>query len=96
MDYTERIKSFILGLALPLLLAVHATPFITGQRLRTPRGHSLSVAAALGWGLSEFGIALGVHAFFFVKYDNHPVAKYIVVALGVLLFFIGVWLVAAH
>ncbi len=87
----ERLKSFLLGIAYPFLLAAVAIPFLTGDRLRI-RGHVLTPLEAFGTGLAQLGAALFIHALFYWRYDNHLEIQYAVLALGVILFGSGVFL----
>jgi hypothetical protein len=89
----DQLKSFILGLAFPLALVVRALPYMDGAEHDAPRwGRSLTPTNAFGYGLWQVGIALCIHAFFYGRYDNHPLLKVTAVALGVISFFVGLYL----
>src|SRR6266498_5462873 len=94
MDYLARIRSFILGLGFPVLLAIHSVFYLAGRSHRSPRGIlHLSDSAAIGWGVFELGMALGLHGFFFEWYENHLLLKHAVIAVGFLMFVAGTYIV---
>ena len=88
----DRIKSFLIGVALPVAVGIIAVPYLTGQQTKTRRGIPLSPAQAFGWGIFLFGMGLCVHAIFFAGYDVHPAAKYVILAAGAVFFGLGLWL----
>jgi hypothetical protein len=91
-DIRDQLKSFVLGIVFPLALAFLAAGYMDGAEHHTR--HRLSVLTpvhAFGHGLWRLGIALGIHAFFFSWYDNHPRIKLAVVAVAVISFFVGLY-----
>ena len=92
-EIKDQLKSFVLGLAFPLAMVVRALPYMNGAEHHAPRsGHALTSTEAFGYGLWQVGFALCTHAFFYGRYDNHPFLKVTAAALGVISFFVGLYL----
>jgi hypothetical protein len=89
---TDRIKSFVLGIVLPLVLLYLAVPYMTGDCLRTRKGNILTPVHALGYGLSYLSWGLCIHAFFYHRYENHTGIKWAIVAAGVISYVAGLYL----
>ena len=80
----NQLKSFVLGVALPVFLAVLALSYMDGGEHRTPRGRlMLTPAHAFGYGLMQLGMALCIHAVFCEWYANRPRLRLAVAMLGV-------------
>jgi hypothetical protein len=90
---TDQLKSFLLGIAFPLAIAVVALSYMDGAEHHAPRwGHALSPMHAFGYGLWQLGIALCIHAVFYGRYENYPRVKFSVVTIGVISFFVGLYM----
>ena len=88
----DQLKSFVLGLALPLALVVRALPYMDGAEHHAPKSGRNLTDHAFGYGLWQVGMALCTHAFFYGRYDNHPFLKVTAAAVGVISFFVGLFL----
>lgn len=88
----EGIRSFLLGIALPLWVALLAVGFITGTQTKTRHGTNLGPPEGLGLGLFLLGMALFTHAFGFLGYRNRPAVKYGLFAAGTAFIIVGLCL----
>ena len=78
---------------LPVVLTLLAIPYLIGHETRSPRrAVPLSPTHAFAWGSLLLGMALCTHAWFFRNYENHPVVKYVVLAVGIASLAISLWL----
>ena len=89
-EIEDRIKSFVIGILFPLFLTCVAVGRMTSNHTRV--GSSLTPLQAFGYGLLPLGMALGIHAFFYQRYDNHPGMKWAVIAVGVVSLVFGTYL----
>jgi hypothetical protein len=89
-EVTGGIKSFVLGVALPLLLTCVAVGDMTAHHTRS--GTPLAPRQAFGYGLWPLGFALCTHAVFYQRYDNHPGIKFGVIAVGFVSLVLGWYL----
>jgi hypothetical protein len=89
----DQLKSFVLGIAFPLALAFLALSYMDGAEHRFGRaGHVLTPIHAFGRGLWQLGIAVCTHAIFYGRYENYPRIKVGVLTVGVVSFFVGLYM----
>ena len=91
-DIIGRVKSFVLGMAFPLILGCFALSYVISGGHRTRAGHIFTPAHSRAYGLWQLGVALCVHGIFYLPYDHHPRIKFGVIGFGVILFFAGLYL----
>lgn len=75
MDLNDKIKSFLIGIVLPLLYGLYSAQFAFWGKTRI-RGREVSPEHAVGFGVIGLGLAVCVHAFGFRPYDNYPLIRY--------------------
>ncbi|SRR6266566_4101151 len=85
------IRSIVIGIVMPLVIACLAVPYITGSETHTRWGTLLTRDQAFGKGLFLLGMAVAIHAICFKAYENHQVLKYSVLIFGLLFLFLGAW-----
>ena len=90
-EIKDRIKSFVLGIVLPLPYTFLAGGYMTGACTRTRKGRPLTPPQAFAYGLTYLGVALCLHASFYERYDNHPAVKYAIIAIGLVFIFLGIY-----
>jgi hypothetical protein len=83
----EHLKGIVMGILLPVFVVLRYAPYITGDRTRYKRHDYGSEAVWIG--IAGIGIALCLHAFFYDGYDNHKLAKCIVLFIGITMIIIG-------
>jgi hypothetical protein len=82
----------VLGGVFPLALVCLAVPHLTGSRLHTRRGITLTPVQAFGQGLTYLGSALCVHAFCYRRYEHRPLVRWAVFVAGAVSFVAGLYL----
>src|SRR5262252_8433041 len=93
MDLLDQIKSCVIGIVFPGLLIFRAVFYLAGEKTTTTRGGSiLTGQQAFGLGLFLVGFAICIHAWGFRFYQNHPVTRYTLTTLIVILTVLGFWL----
>jgi hypothetical protein len=89
-DFEDNLKSgctsLLVGIALPILSVAAALPGLEGGPIKRYKGGPwVTGAPAVSKGLFTLGIGLCCHAFFFRPYENRPILKWTLGALGILM-----------
>lgn len=85
----DRVKTGCMGILIPLFFGALALRWIVQKRTFRVASHATTGEAAVGMGIMTLGICLFVHALGFVPYERVPLLKWLLVAAGVGVFFLG-------
>lgn len=92
MDADDRTKTGCLGILLPLAVAAYGAYRIVHPReVNRFTGQPYEGNAVVGLGVSAIGLAVFCHAFGFIPYRRIAGLRWVVAALGVTIFFLGLF-----
>jgi hypothetical protein len=81
-DIREQVKSIVLGLMFPAMLAAYGLFFILGKADRVRASERMEPDAATAFGLWVCSMAFVVHAFYFRPWSTRPRTKRILIIFG--------------
>jgi hypothetical protein len=88
LEAKQKAVSWLLGIVVPLVFLFMSFPYLTGMQLRY-RFRNLTPVEAIGKGLCDLGFAICLHGVFFRAYQEKPVIKWTLLALGIVAWMIG-------